>query len=92
MGLWKSCLLENGMRTLIHPGEILKDELTEMGISGTELSRQISLPEKHILELLSGNRDITDSMATHLGKYFGNSATFWTNLQRNYNHRLKQDE
>ena len=31
-------------RTPIHPGEILKDELDEIGISAAELARQLHVP------------------------------------------------
>ena len=32
------------MRPAIHPGEILRDELAEIGVTPTELSRQINVP------------------------------------------------
>ena len=31
-------------RPAIHPGEILKDELEELGVTPTELARQIAVP------------------------------------------------
>src|SRR5258708_39032554 len=35
-------------RPAIHPGEILADELEELGITPTELSRQIAVPPNRI--------------------------------------------
>lgn len=72
------------MRNPIHPGEILKDELEELGISGAELARQLKVPENRMSEIMRGRRNITADTALRLGKWFGNSALFWMNLQKNY--------
>jgi plasmid maintenance system antidote protein VapI len=37
-------------RTPIHPGEILKNELEEVGISAAELARQLRVPENRLSE------------------------------------------
>ncbi len=71
-------------RTPIHPGEILRDELEEIGISGTELSRQIKVPENRIPQILAGKRSITADTALRLGKWFGTTPAFWLNLQKSY--------
>ena len=67
-----------------HPGEILKDELVQIGISAAELSRQLKVPENRVGELIRGKRGITADTALRLGKWFGTSAAFWMNLQKNY--------
>ena len=46
-------------RTPIHPGEILVDELKELGFSPTELSRQIRVPANRISQIVNGKRAIT---------------------------------
>ena len=71
-------------RTPIHPGEILRDELTEIGIKGTELSRQIKVPENRIPQIIAGKRNITADTALRLGKWFGTTPAFWLNLQNSY--------
>ena len=38
-------------RTPIHPGEILAEELEELGVSPTELSRQIRVPANRISQI-----------------------------------------
>jgi hypothetical protein len=43
-------------RPAIHPGEILADELTELKITPTELSRQISVPPNRISQIIQGKR------------------------------------
>ncbi len=71
-------------RTPIHPGEILRDELKEIGINGTELSRQIKVPENRIPQIIAGKRSITADTALRLGKWFGTTPAFWLNLQQSY--------
>ncbi len=80
------------MRTPIHPGEILKDELDEIGISGAELARQLKVPENRMSEIMRGRRNITADTALRLGKWFGSSALFWMNLQKSYELRRAEAE
>jgi addiction module HigA family antidote len=68
----------------IHPGEILIDELNELGISPTELARQIEVPPNRLSQIIGGKRAITGDTALRLGHWFGTSAQFWLNLQSAY--------
>jgi addiction module HigA family antidote len=73
----------------IHPGEILMEEfLKPMGISLTELARDISVPAGRISQIVRGKRAITADTALRLGKYFGVSAETWLDLQSDYDLRL----
>lgn len=79
-------------RTPIHPGTILKDELDEIGISAAELARQLKVPENSMSEVMLGHRSITADTALRLGRWFGTSANFWMNLQKNYElHKAEQE-
>ncbi|EFO28788.1 addiction module antidote protein, HigA family [Roseibium sp. TrichSKD4] len=78
------------MRTPIHPGEVLKDELEEIGISAAELSRQLRVPENRMSEIIRGRRNVTADTALRLGKWFGTSALFWLNLQKSYELRCAE--
>ena len=79
-------------RTPIHPGEILKDDLNEIGISTAELARQLRVPENRISEVIRGQRNITTDTTLRLGRWFGMFADFWMNLQNTYELRkAKQD-
>ena len=71
-------------RTPIHPGEILSDELEEIGVSATELARLIGVPANRISQIVAGKRSITADTALRLGRYFGTSADLWMNLQKTY--------
>ena len=71
-------------RTPIHPGEILADELRELNVLPTELSRQIDVPPNRISQIIAGKRAITGDTALRLGHWFRTSAQFWLNLQTAY--------
>ncbi|ABD90278.1 HigA family addiction module antitoxin [Rhodopseudomonas palustris] len=75
-------------RPAIHPGEILADELSELQVSPTELSRQIAVPANRISQIIQGKRAITGDTALRLGHWFQTSAQFWLNLQSAYDLRL----
>lgn len=77
-------------RTPIHPGEILADELHELGVSPTELSRQIRVPANRISQIINGKRAVTGDTALRLAHWFGTSPQFWMNLQTLYDVRLAE--
>jgi len=79
-------------RPAIHPGEILADELNELEVTPTELSRQISVPPNRISQIIQGKRTITGDTALRLGHWFQTSAQFWLNLQSAYDLRIANDE
>src|SRR5882757_7669863 len=79
-------------RPAIHPGEILADELNELQITPTELSRQISVPPNRISQIIQGKRAITGDTALRLGHWFQTSPQFWLNLQSAYDLRLANEE
>ena len=79
-------------RPPIHPGEILADELLELGVSPTELSRQIDVPPNRLSQIIQGKRSITSDTALRLGHWFKTSAEFWLNLQTAYDLRVAAKE
>lgn len=79
-------------RPPIHPGEILADELQEIGVTPTELSRQINVPANRVTQIIHGRRGITGDTALRLGHWFGNSAQFWLNLQSAYDIRVAKQK
>jgi hypothetical protein len=54
-------------RPAIHPGEILADELNELQVTPTELSRQIAVPANRISQIIQGKRAITGDTASDTG-------------------------
>ena len=75
-------------RPAIHPGEILADELSELEITPTELSRQLAVPANRISQIIQGKRAITGDTALRLGHWFQTSGQFWLSLQAAYDLRV----
>jgi addiction module HigA family antidote len=68
----------------VHPGEVLKDELEELGITLTEFARQIEVPANRISQIIAGKRSITGDTALRFGHWFGTDPQFWLNLQAQF--------
>ncbi len=73
----------NAMRP-IHPGEILKDELTEICMSANAFAIALRVPANRISAILNGDRSITADTALRLSRFFGTTPEFWLNLQTAY--------
>lgn len=72
------------------PGEYLKDFLTSRGWSQTDLADVLGRPPRLINEIIAGKRAITPETALGLAAAFGNEATFWMNLETEYQLRREQ--
>lgn len=68
----------------VHPGQVLKDELEELGVTPTELSRQIEVPPNRVSQIIAGKRSITGDTALRFGHWFGMDPQFWLNLQAQF--------
>jgi antitoxin HigA-1 len=68
----------------VHPGRLLKDELNARELGANRLALDIGVPSGRITDILNGRRSITADTAVRLGRYFGNSAQFWLDLQGQY--------
>ena len=71
-------------KRIVHPGEILKDELDELDVSPTEFARQIDVPPNRISQILAGKRAITGDTALRFGHWFAVDPQFWLNLQTQF--------
>ena len=71
-------------RRAVHPGEILKGELEELGIAPTAFARQIAVRPNRVSQIIAGKRPITGDTALRLGHWFGAEPQFWLNLQAQY--------
>jgi antitoxin HigA-1 len=72
------------MPPVVHPGRLLKRELNARGLSANRLALDIGVPSGRITDILNGRRSITADTAVRLGRYFGNSAQFWLDLQSQF--------
>ena len=79
-------------RTPIHPGEHLAEQLRELDMRAAELGRQLRVPTNRITGILNGQRAITGDSALRLAHFFGTSAEFWLNLQKQYELRIAEQK
>jgi len=70
--------IKNGLPP-IHPGVFLKEILDELGISQNAFAQAISV--SHVIK---GTRPVTAELALLFGKVFGQTPTYWMNLQTSY--------
>ena len=79
----------SGMRP-VHPGEILGDELEELGLSANALAKALGVPTNRITALLNGQRGVTADTALRLSRYFGTTPQLWLNLQQTFELRVAE--
>ena len=72
----------------IHPGEHLRDELEELGLSARAFARLLDIPVNRVTQILNGQRGVSADTALRLARYFGTSAEMWLRLQADYDLRL----
>ncbi|MDE0135812.1 MAG: HigA family addiction module antitoxin [Acidimicrobiaceae bacterium] len=80
------------LQRVVHPGEVLKDELDEFEITPTELARQIAVPPNRVSQIIAGKRSITGDTALRLGRWFGVEPQFWMNLQTQFDLAVASQE
>jgi addiction module HigA family antidote len=76
----------------IHPGEILRDELAELGLSARAFARALGIPVNRVTHILRAQRGVSADTALRLARYFGTSAEFWMDLQSDYELRRARGE
>jgi antitoxin HigA-1 len=69
----------------LHPGEVLREEfLKPLNLSANKLADRCHVPRTRIERIAAEETGITADTALRLSKAFGNSASFWLNLQSRY--------
>ena len=72
------------MAPVVHPGRLLRRELDARALSANRLALDLGVPSGRITDILNGRRAISADTAVRLGRYFGNRAQFWLDLQSQY--------
>jgi addiction module HigA family antidote len=72
------------MAPVVHPGRLLKRKLAARKLGAHRLSLYIGVPSGRLTDILNGHRSIAADTAERLGRYFGNGAQFWLDLQGQY--------
>ena len=81
--------VNNGMRP-VHPGEILGEEIREVGLSASALAGALAVPVNRITAILKGQRGITADTALRLARFWGTTPQFWLNLQTSFDLRVAE--
>jgi len=68
----------------VHPGQTLASEIAARGLSAHALALKLRVPANRISAIVAGTRGITAETALRLGRHLGTGATFWMNLQSQY--------
>jgi len=80
----------NAMRP-IHPGEVLKEELAEIGMTANAFAQALHVPANRITSILNGTRSITADTALRVSLFFGTTPEFWLNLQTSYDLKIARE-
>lgn len=76
--------MEKLFKRAVHPGEVLRGELEEVGLSQAAFARQIRVPPNRVSQIVAGKRAISGDTALRLGHWFGVEPQFWMNLQAQF--------
>ena len=75
---------------LIHPGEMIKDEIEARGVTQKELAQKMGVSYSVFNEILNGKRPVTTEYALMLEAVLGTNASIWIGLQADYNLQVAQ--
>ena len=76
-------MAERRTREPSHPGSLLREVvLPSIGVSIAQAAREMGVSRQQLYMILREERAITAKMAMRLGKYCGNGAELWLNMQR----------
>lgn len=70
---------------LIHPGEMIRDEIEFRGITQKALAKEIGISESILSDVLNGKRSLSVEYALLLEAALGIDADIWLRLQLEYN-------
>jgi len=79
------------LKNRVHPGDFLREELAERGISQTQLAAHVGVAPGVINLICNGHRGISAEMAKKLAAAMGTTPELWLNLQRGYDLSLAAD-
>ncbi|MHB8579150.1 MAG: HigA family addiction module antitoxin [Ignavibacteriaceae bacterium] len=68
----------------IHPGRIIAETLAREGMTQKSLSERMGISEKHLSQIINGEASITIETSLLLENALGGAASFWINLEKNY--------
>lgn len=84
--------LEAKKQLLSPPGETILETIENLGISQTELGERLGKNKAKTSDLINGKTSITNETARKLEMVLGVSASFWLNLEKEYQEEIVEIE
>lgn len=81
-------MLESDTYIATPPGETIREQLADRGLTQKEFAVHMNLSEKHISKLINGEVQLTQDVANRLESVLGVPASFWNNLESIYREKL----
>jgi addiction module HigA family antidote len=75
----------------IHPGEILKETLDDLGMSMNQFAQALRVPANRISGIVAGERAISGETALRLARYLGTTPGYWIGMQAKYDLETARD-
>ena len=72
------------------PGKLIKEQITDRGITQKELAMRMDISEKHLSQLINGDAPLTSNIAYRLEMVLGIPASFWLNYEAIYRDKLEK--
>jgi addiction module HigA family antidote len=72
------------MKNPPHPGELIRDNLADLGLSVAEGAAGLGVTRQQIYNVINGKSGVTPEMALRLERAFGGSADLWLRMQVSY--------
>ena len=72
------------MKNPPHPGELIGDNLAELGVSVSAAARGLGITRQQLHNIIAGRSGITPEMAVKLEQAIGSTADTWMRMQVNY--------
>jgi addiction module HigA family antidote len=72
------------MKNPVHPGELVKACIDDLGLSVAEAAKGIGITRQQLHNVIAGRSNVTPEMAIRFEKAFGSTAETWLRMQMNY--------
>jgi addiction module HigA family antidote len=72
------------MKNPVHPGELVKANLEELGISVADAALAIGVTRQQLHNVIAGKSAVSPEMSLRLEKAFGGGADMWLRMQAAY--------
>ncbi len=72
------------MKSPIHPGELVRESLDDLGLSVADAARGLGVTRQQLYNVVNTRSAVSPEMALRLEKAFGGTADTWLKMQVNF--------